>query len=197
MTQPPETTGNPYAIPTARLSKKLARPTEIVLASRGERLLAYVLDVLILSLGLFLGVMVGIIIMVNTSQNPQVVLEYIVEQSNSTTSSFWTINLLDRWVYLQVIAPLVLYFLINGYMLQTRGQTLGKSLMSIAIIDKDTKEVPPISTIFLRRYIPFNSMAIVNVLLQLLIFFSDAFSIFREDRRMLHDLAANTIVIKV
>lgn len=69
--------------------------------------------------------------------------------------------------------------------------------MSIAIIDKDSQEIPPISTILLRRYIPFNSMAIVNVVLQLLIFFSDVLSIFREDKRMLHDLAANTIVIKV
>lgn len=197
MTEPPEQTDNPYAIPTARLSKKLARPTEIVLASRGERLLAYVLDVLILSLAMFIGAMVGVIILVNTSQNPQVLFEYVIEQMNAPAPSLWAINIFDKWVYLQVITPLVLYFLINGYLLQTRGQTFGKSLMSIAIIDKDSQEVPPISTILLRRYIPFNSMAIVNVVLQLLIFFSDVLSIFREDKRMLHDLAANTIVIKV
>lgn len=197
MNQPDAPTGNPYATPLARLTRKRIGPSEIVLATRGERLLAYLLDMILLYLAMFIGAMIVVIVMVTTSQDPQTVFNLLIEQLNQTSSPFLKINLLDRWVYLNVLAPVILYFLINGYMLQTRGQTIGKLLMSIGIVDKNTHQVPPLSTIFLRRYLPFNTTAIINLLLYLFIYWSDVLSIFREDKRMLHDLVANTIVIKV
>ena len=87
-----------------------------------------------------------------------------------------------------------LYVLINGYHLWYFGQTLGKKMMGIAIVDARDK-VPAFSKIIGIRYAPFQfAGAIPGVALIGLI---DVLLIFRADKRCLHDMAAGTRVADV
>ena len=196
MTDSSPTPANPYAIPTSDLSKKAVQSNETEMASRGERLLAYVLDLTFLLIILTLAATIFLIILLRSTGNPDVIMELINQQAFQSFSLV-RINLLDKWIYIQIITPILVYFLVNGYLLQARGQTIGKALMNIAIIDIKTGEVPSLSRIFLRRFVLFNIPGIINNLMSIVVYFADALSIFRDDKRMLHDLLAGTIVVRV
>ncbi len=87
-----------------------------------------------------------------------------------------------------------LYVLINGYHLWYFGQTLGKKMMGIAIVDAQDK-VPAFAKIIGIRYAPFQfAGAIPGVALIGLI---DVLLIFRADKRCLHDMAAGTRVADI
>lgn len=86
------------------------------------------------------------------------------------------------------------YVLVNGYHLWYFGQTLGKKMMQIAIVDQKDK-VPAFAKIVGLRYVPFQLVGAIPGLA--LISVIDIFMIFRSDRRCLHDLAAGTRVIDV
>lgn len=86
------------------------------------------------------------------------------------------------------------FLLVNGYLLATRGQSIGKLAAGTRIVDAETNELVPLGRLFFRRFaaiqlilaIPFigNLIGLVDVLM-----------IFRENRRCLHDVFANTKVI--
>lgn len=87
-----------------------------------------------------------------------------------------------------------LYILINGYHLWYFGQTLGKKMMGIAIVDAQDK-VPAFAKIIGVRYAPFQfAGAIPGIALIGLV---DVLLIFRADKRCLHDIAAGTRVADV
>lgn len=87
-----------------------------------------------------------------------------------------------------------LFLLINGYLLATAGQTIGKRLVGTRIVNVSDERKPKFLTLVGARYattwliglIPGvgNLYGLVDVLL-----------IFREDRRCVHDLIAGTKVI--
>ena len=89
---------------------------------------------------------------------------------------------------------IIVYLLVNGYHLWYFGQTLGKKMMQIAIVDRQDK-VPPFAKIIGLRYIPFQLVGAIPGLA--LISIVDIFMIFRADRRCLHDMVAGTRVIDV
>lgn len=84
---------------------------------------------------------------------------------------------------------------IQIYLLTTRGQTMGKKLLAIKIVNFDDEANPGFVKAFLIR-------AFVNGLMGAVPFIGSVYSlvdicfIFREDRRCLHDLLANTKVVK-
>jgi len=84
-----------------------------------------------------------------------------------------------------------LHVLINGYHLWYFGQTLGKKMMGIAIVDARDK-VPAFSKIIGIRYAPFQFAGAIPVIA--LIGLIDVLLIFRADKRCLHDMAAGTRV---
>lgn len=86
------------------------------------------------------------------------------------------------------------YLLVNGYHLWYFGQTLGKKMMQIAIVDKNDK-VPAFAKIVGVRYVPFQLIGAIPGLA--LISIVDILMIFRSDRRCLHDMLAGTRVINV
>ncbi len=88
---------------------------------------------------------------------------------------------------------LLIFFALNIFLLTTRGQTIGKMLTGIRIVDNDTEEIPPIARIYGIRYLLFQLFGAVPFLN--IINLVDVLFIFRQDRRCIHDLWANTIVV--
>lgn len=92
------------------------------------------------------------------------------------------------------VVGLAIYMLINGYPLAKRGQTVGKMLGGIRIVDNDTGEILPLGRLFFLRLVPIqiaNMIPIAGQVFNLI----DALMIFGSERRCLHDRIANTKVI--
>ncbi len=87
----------------------------------------------------------------------------------------------------------VIYFLLNGYWLYKNGQTIGKKLMGIKIVDENGK-TPPLSRTFGYRFlIPLfvSSLPLIGWIL----FIIEVSFIFGKNRKCLHDYIADTKVI--
>ena len=102
------------------------------------------------------------------------------------------------------IRPILLgiagYLLVNGWLLYTRGQTVGKALLGLQVVDVKTGKVAAFwKLIFIRGwffaclYLPIG-YAYVGWL-AMLPFLDGAFA-FRGDRRCLHDLLCSTQVVR-
>ncbi len=87
-----------------------------------------------------------------------------------------------------------LFALIQGYPLHASGQTWGKKLLSIRIVDLQGNK-PALTDLLIKRYLP--TQAIANVpCLGFIYVLVDSLMIFRQDQRCLHDLIAGTRVVK-
>jgi uncharacterized RDD family membrane protein YckC len=93
------------------------------------------------------------------------------------------------------IFGLVMFFVVHGYLLATRGQTVGKLLVKTRIVDYHSNQILPFGKLIALRYIPIwvismipyvSFLGLVNVLF-----------IFGQDRRCVHDYIAGTKVIDV
>ena len=160
---------NPYQAPQAALQEQL--PGQLVLASRGARLGAILIDTLLLMLvsvpvayfsGAFDAVMQG--------------LEPSLGQQVSG-----------------LLVGMLAFVLIHGYLLKNYGQTVGKYLLGIGIVDLHGN-VPDFLPMVAKRYLllwVITAIPLVGGLIGL----ADCLSIFRGDRRCLHDLVASTRVV--
>ncbi|CTP82832.1 RDD family protein [Xanthomonas graminis] len=94
-----------------------------------------------------------------------------------------------------VALAFVVFVLVQGYPLARTGQTWGKKLLSIRIVDPHG-EPPPLWRPIVLRYLPTQLLSLVpgagNVYALL-----DALFIFRQDKRCLHDIIAGTQVVNV
>lgn len=188
---------NPYATPTAQL-RTSNDSSEIQLATRGRRLGAWLLDGLIFFIIFyFLAIIIFLFVMGAQGTDIDNTAVELNEFLNPSDFSLTSINLLDVYMYLQILIALGMYTLINGYLLHKRGQSLGKMMLNISIRDKDSMEVPPLSRILLKRYLIIDAVQLINVPLFLIVELVDMLSIFRQDKRMVHDMLANTVVIQV
>lgn len=87
----------------------------------------------------------------------------------------------------------VFFFAINGWLLYTNAQTLGKKLARIKVVQVDGSPIP-FSSLILKRYLPVwvaGHIPYAGGLFGLV----DALLIFRQDRRCIHDHIAGTIVV--
>ncbi|MEO7243210.1 MAG: RDD family protein [Variovorax sp.] len=94
-----------------------------------------------------------------------------------------------------ILVGLLIFFVLQGYLLAVRGQTIGKFLLKTRIVRPDDSRVS-VGRIFGLRYgVPFffNAFPIVGFAFAVI----DAVFIFRESRRCLHDSIADTIVVRV
>ena len=189
---------NPYSTPVAELRTRDGSSDEIQLASRGSRLGAVLIDYIIFNI-IIVFIAFIVILFILGAQGSEIentvleLFEFMFPRNVSETS----INLLNIFVYLQIILPLGLYTLVNGYLLSKRGQSIGKMLLNISIRDNDSMEVPPLSRIILRRYLVKDSVQLINIPLYFIVDLVDILSIFRQDKRMIHDLIANTVVVQL
>ena len=92
------------------------------------------------------------------------------------------------------VLSMVVFGVINGRWLVTRGQTVAKRLLGVRIVDARTRELVPLVKSFGLRHIVVQAVMqipTVGVIFAL----ADALFIFGERRRCLHDYLAGTIVV--
>lgn len=148
-------------------------PLTFQLASRGSRLLAIIVDGLLVGvIGFFIATGIGGIIFAQTGSLP-----------TADPSSMQWLGVLP---FVAIIAMIIVQF----YLLAARGQTIGKILLHIKIVDINTGENGGFVPNVVMR-------TLVNGLLGIIPFYGlvDILFIFREDRRCVHDLIAKTTVI--
>lgn len=104
---------------------------------------------------------------------------------------------------LMSLAGMAVMLLLNGYLLATRGQTIGKVLTKIQIVDAQSGKLLPFHRVFIFRYLwitPF-SLGVILIpgpfddLLVNALSLIDALFIFGAARRCLHDYIAGSKVV--
>jgi uncharacterized RDD family membrane protein YckC len=96
---------------------------------------------------------------------------------------------------LLMLVPLLGFLIYQIYLLTTRGQTLGKRLLKIRIVRTDGSKPGFVHAVLLRSVV----MQFIGAIPFVggIVSFVDPLLIFREDRRCLHDMIADTTVIDV
>jgi len=156
-----------------------------VLADRGNRLVASIVDaLLVMCITLPIQLVTGQLQMAAAQKAQPVMLELLVNLSG-------------------IAAMLVLH----GWMLTSRGQSLGKRLLGIQIVDYRDNGLLPFARVILIRslwlapfglvstFLPLAGKAIVGIIVGLLSI-TDSLLIFGQARRCLHDTLAGSIVVK-
>ncbi|WP_146446940.1 RDD family protein [Vibrio cyclitrophicus] len=147
--------------------------TEVIPASRWPRLLAFFID------GVITAAIIAPIFMYT---------DYFQKTIDT--------GVIDLREVAAVYAYLGLMFLlVHGYLLNKKGQTIGKHLMEIAIVDMEGKSIG-LYKIVGKRMIPMIAFTIIPITGHL-ISMLDSLFIFRKNRRCLHDLIAGTQVVSV
>lgn len=167
---------NPYAAPRSNVDGMEADSSELVLADRGTRLGASLLD----------GLITGI---------PMMVLIWAMWMAfgfGILTPPKGPTALLTSLIALVISAGVS--FAINGYLLAKYGQSVGKRICGIRIVRQDGS-LPTLWDSFAKRQVVIliiGQIPVVGGLFGLV----DVLFIFKEDRRCLHDRIAGTLVVK-
>ncbi|HUQ53629.1 MAG TPA: RDD family protein [Gammaproteobacteria bacterium] len=115
-------------------------------------------------------------------------------------SGLWSSLLSDdvpfRVVVLVSLGGVAVFLLLNGYLLATAGQTIGKRVVGTRIVNVADGRIPKFLTLVGGRY---GVTWLVSLIPGAgnLYGLVDALFVFRDDRRCLHDLIAGTKVITV
>ncbi len=170
--------GTPVGAQTGRA------PTE--LADRGMRFLSWLLDNVIGTIVVLPGaLMIGV----------TVIMELILQRGEVTPE--FTGRAAIGLVLLMVGGLALL--ITQVWLLTVRGQTLGKLILGIRIVRlRDGANPGFLKAVVIRWVAPGLIQMMLNILppLGLIFFIVDSCFIFRDDRRCLHDLMADTIVVK-
>jgi uncharacterized RDD family membrane protein YckC len=164
---------NPYAPPISDLTGVVDFMGDTELAGRWTRFVASFVDGIIgLCYGIPILYMLGYFEYAVARQQPPFLLTFAM-----------------------AVLGFIGFLLVHGYLLKTNGQTVGKKLTGIRIVDLDGN-LPDFAKVILLRYLPMSLVAMIPVLGRWLTLI-DVLFIFRQDRRCLHDLLAATKVVKV
>jgi len=169
---------NPYQTPDSRLDIEQTNQ-EHTLAPLSARFIAALLD----------GI-VSIIILL-----PFIYIGYLFE----TETPFWKdFPLFENALFLSIFMIFYMigtHVLFHGVLLAKYGQTIGKRIVGIQIVDYDSAKILPLLDVIGKRYSPqvlVNYVPLVGSFLSLI----DILFIFGRERRCVHDLIANTKVIE-
>jgi uncharacterized RDD family membrane protein YckC len=161
---------NRYAPPTAEVADVSADGVA-ELAGRGTRLVAVIVD------GLIQGAIYWVLtIMAFKSLNPRAG------------------NVGMGIVVGQLVLGFVLFMLIQGYLLHTEGQTIGKKLLGLRIVRSDGERATLGRLLGLRYLVGW--VLVLIPFLGMIYALVDCLLIFRDSRKCLHDNIADTIVVK-
>lgn len=161
---------NPYAPPEADV--EVANWHENQLASRWARLGGSLIDGLILGAGFWGAIYVfGL-------------MDRALDEDMAVTA--FDAVLLIGW--------LGLFLVLNGYLLATRGQTIGKVAARTRIVSFEDDRLLPLWKLMVLRYMPFYVLGYIPLIGPILGLINPLF-IFKQDRRCLHDHVAGTKVI--
>src|SRR5262245_55510932 len=148
------------------------QPGQRPLASRLARLGATIVDVIIaLAIGLPIGFATGY-------------LQRAMEQSASLGE-----------MMVHGAGGMILFLLLHGYFLATRGQTIGKMAVGVRIVDYNSGQLLSFGKLIGLRYVPVwlvSAIPFVGGCLGLV----DILFIFGNERRCVHDLIAGTKVVE-
>jgi len=158
---------NPYAAPGAHVADTYDNDG-LVLAERGTRLAAVLLDGLVFVIAYI----------------PLIIFAVLQQQGSSA----------NLWAVLAGIAILAI-LVYNAILLHQNGQTIGKKLLGIKILRGDGSRCSLARIIFMRA-LPVGLLGAIPFIGPL-VSLTDALLIFRDTRLCLHDQIADTIVVKV
>lgn len=167
---------NRFAPPAAHV-EDISAPGELVLGGRGARLGAVLIDVVIALLAVW-------IVTLLTPWSPY----------RGATLAAAAGRPLAATLLLNVVFGFGLFVAVHGYLLATRGQTIGKLALGLRIVRTDGSRATFGRLIGLRYGVGNAVIAIpvVGGIYGLV----DALLIFRNTRKCLHDNIADTIVVK-
>lgn len=97
---------------------------------------------------------------------------------------------------LLVVLSVLLFLLIHGYLLASRGQTVGKLLIKTRIVDRESEQLVPFGSLIAKRYAWLWACWLIPFYVGEVVFLVDVLLIFRASRACLHDDVAHTKVIK-
>ncbi len=160
----------------ATTSEEAGTPSGPELAGRGRRLGAYIIDTIIA------GIVLVAVAYFNPGPLGVTMLDIMRDpttQQMSTAGSIWF---------------LIIFMAINSYFLVTKGQTLGKRMLGIRIVDAASNGAATAVKLLGLRYVLVMLVMAIPIIGQLL-GLADALFIFRSDRRCVHDLLAGTKVV--
>ncbi len=180
---------NPYATPQTDLGHNKPSFSHHPLATRFKRLVAITIDMGILLLAELLALLAIDAIFGTNFFN-----EFWGDPEEDDTYLFET-GLFSPLVYLSVASEMLIFFVINGYFLATRGQSLGKMALNIVIVDSKTNELSSFPNLFLFRYLPFWGTIVIMPIVYFAYALVDACFIFGSNRRTVHDRLARTVVL--
>ena len=165
---------NPYAPPKAEVRDAPVPAYTGELASRGSRLIASIVDAVIAAFITF----------------PLMFLTGYWQRAIARDPDILGLGLGIT------AAAFVAFVVIHGRWLAKHGQTVGKRLVGIRIVNVSDDRVPTLATTLGKRY---GVMWLVSLIPNVgpVVSLVDDLLIFRGDRRCLHDLIAGTKVINV
>jgi uncharacterized RDD family membrane protein YckC len=150
----------------------MTQPLEERLAGRGRRLVATLIDMLLVpALTVLLVMITG-----------------VMEHAEDYRNSMWIVNVL--------LLAVLSYLILNGYWLFTRGQTVGKRVMGVAIVATESGERAAFWKLVCIRALFFPLLFVVISPILAALPIVDQLFVFRKNRRCVHDLAAGTSVVK-
>ena len=166
-----DTQANPYAAPAARV-QEVASGDAMAKASRGARLAAVLVDAVpIMAIAIAAAILVPA----------------VGSGGNGAISPMGTAMLA------LMVGAFLAYGIYQLVMLHRHGQTFGKKLMGVRIVRTDGSRAGLGRIFWLRYFVP---GSIGNIpLLGVLFALADPLFIFGEEKRCLHDLFADTIVV--
>jgi uncharacterized RDD family membrane protein YckC len=159
---------NPYAAPVSETPDTSAEPQ---LASRGARLGASIIDAFCVSI-------------INLP---------LLRSAGLVPMDGRPLGMRDGLV--AAIIGFAVFALVQGWFL-VKGQTIGKRLLGLRIVDVEEGEPPSVAHTLGLRYLPTTVAAAFGIIGALVVLF-DVLLIFGTNRRCLHDFIASTKVIRV
>ena len=165
-----------------KIMKELNEEEQVfILGVKVDRLAAYIIDSLITFLSMIpLGSQFFNAINDFSAGSVDSINSLTIENNNNFTLGIFLI---------------ILLFIIQGYLITTRGQSIGKIIMSLRIVNSIDGTNPGFIKAFLVRFILTQIIGSIPYI-GFIFVFTDPLFIFRNDRRCIHDLMASTIVVE-
>jgi uncharacterized RDD family membrane protein YckC len=158
-------TANPYAPPRASVTDIIDEKEEFELAGAGVRLGAYLVDVVIFFIFIYVPIVIATLLMAT---------------SQSDFSAAFLIIMLAGWVA---------WFWMTILFLARNGQTIAKKMLGIKTVRSDGSKAS-LGRLFWLRHVLSLVLAQTGIY-----FLVDVLFIFGESRQCLHDKIADTIVV--
>jgi uncharacterized RDD family membrane protein YckC len=162
-----------FAPPQAHVADLAPEQTE--LAGRGRRFVAAVVDAVVAFVAAFAVLLIP-------------ALRPLAEAQQTSMS-------LTSWMPVSAVVGVLVFLVVQGWLLATRGQTVGKVLLRLRIVRTDGSRPQAWRLLGLRYGV--GLLMNLNPLISMIYGLIDSLLIFRESRKCLHDSIADTQVIKL